>query len=219
MRIGIDLDNTIICYDQLFYWLAAERSLVPPGSPGNPGSPGGIMTKSQVRDHLRATGREEEWTRLQGEAYGPRIREALPFPGVVDFISHCRREAVDVFIISHKTRHPYLGERHDLHAAALGWLEHHGFFTPAVGLSRGDVFLEETKSGKLERIARQRCTHFIDDLPEILFDPEFPRLPLTPHRFHFDPSPSPGRPMRTAEVERVCSWARMTSLLFQEVTS
>ncbi len=39
-------------------------------------------TKQAVRDFLRATGREADWTELQGIAYGPRIADAEPFPGV-----------------------------------------------------------------------------------------------------------------------------------------
>ncbi len=213
MRLGLDFDNTIVCYDELFHRLAAERSLVPPPT-------GGVCwSKSQVRDHLRAAGREDDWTRLQGEAYGPRIVEASPFPGVLDFISLCRRESIPVFVISHKTKRPFIGEPHDLHAAAIHWLEHHGFFAPAL-LSRGDVFLEETKERKLARIAKQRCSHFVDDLAEILNDPAFP---AGVGRVLFAPGPlrdvellkSAAKPQ--AAIESVHSWARLTGLLFQEV--
>ena len=34
MLVGLDFDNTIVCYDGLFHWLAAERSFVPPPSSG-----------------------------------------------------------------------------------------------------------------------------------------------------------------------------------------
>ena len=67
MRIGIDFDNTIVCYDEIFHRLAVERGLIGPDAPRG---------KSMVRDALRRSGREAEWTRLQGEAYGPRIGEA-----------------------------------------------------------------------------------------------------------------------------------------------
>ena len=205
MRIGLDFDNTIVCYDELFHCLAAERSLVPAGI---------TMSKSQVRDHLRKTGREDEWTRLQGEAYGPRIREASPFPGALDFISLCHRESIPLFIISHKTRRPFLGEPHDLHAAAQGWLEHHGFFSPGTGLTRADVFLEETKANKLARIDRQQCSHFVDDLPEILADVAFP---ADTHRILFSPSNSAVNRASGAAVQSVSSWDQLSSLLFQGV--
>ncbi len=207
MRIGIDLDNTIICYDQLFGWLASQRSLIPPGS---------TWDKTLVRDHLRRTGREEAWTKLQGEAYGPAIRRATPFPGVIDFISHCRAQAIPVFIISHKTREPFIGPRHDLHAAAMGWLEKQGFFSASVGLSREDVFLEVSERDKLNRIRLQACTHFIDDLPEILSDVDFPqgidRILFAPH------APASGEADGGARgVNRFSSWDRLPGLLFHEV--
>lgn len=209
MRIGLDFDNTIVCYDELFYWLAAERSLVPPGI---------AMTKSQVRDHLRKAGREDEWTRLQGQAYGPRIREASPFPGALDFISLCHRESIPLSIISHKTKRPFLGEPHDLHAAALGWLEHHGFFSADTGLTRQAVFLEETKANKLARIGQQRCSHFLDDLPEILSDAAFP---AGTQRVLFSPSNSAADCTGGAavQVQSVSSWDQLSSLLLQGVTS
>jgi hypothetical protein len=231
MRLGLDFDNTIVCYDELFHRLAAERTLVPPPPPGR------AWSKSRVRDHLRAAGQEEEWTRLQGQAYGPRIREAKPFPGVLDFISLCRRESIPVFVISHKTKRPYLGEPHDLHAAALEWLGHHGFFNAGAGLALCDVFLEETKAGKLARIRQQKCSHFIDDLPEILGDGAFPegveRILFAPaasdasrNRQEADsarrktighPLPDP-RGSSPNTIRLIHSWAQLTRLLFQEVT-
>jgi hypothetical protein len=36
------------------------------------------------------------------------------------------------------------------------------------------VLFESTRAEKIERIARLGCTHFIDDLPEVLDDPNIP---------------------------------------------
>ncbi|MCC7408192.1 MAG: hypothetical protein IT442_08975 [Phycisphaeraceae bacterium] len=167
MLLGVDFDNTIVCYDGVFHRVAVDLKLIPPG----------IGTgKNDVRDWLRAAGREDDWTRLQGIIYGTRILAAPPFPGVIDFFRGARVKGVRVMIISHKTRQPYLGEPCDLHEAAMGWLEHHGFFEASgAGLSRGDVCLELTKQEKLGRIAQARCTHFVDDLPEFLSESAFPQ--------------------------------------------
>ena len=81
MRIGIDFDNTIICYDTVFYTIALEKGLITKDISQN---------KDSVRDHLRASGKEDIWTELQGLVYGARIHEALPFPGVINFFSVCR---------------------------------------------------------------------------------------------------------------------------------
>ncbi|MGE3312959.1 MAG: phosphotransferase [Limisphaerales bacterium] len=177
MRLGIDFDNTLVCYDALFHRVAFEGGWIPPGLPAN---------KSDVRNHLRKIGREDVWTEMQGRVYGPRLAEADPFPGALEFVAECRRAGITVFIISHKTRTPFAGEPHDLHQAALDWLERHGFFDPArIALPRSDVFLELTKAAKLERIAACGCTHFIDDLPEFLAEPSFP---ASTTRILFDPN-------------------------------
>jgi hypothetical protein len=165
MHIGVDFDNTIVCYDALFHKVAREQGLIPAEVPVN---------KSDVRNHLRRVGKEDAWTEMQGVVYGSRLVEASPYPGVIDFFQACRTAGIRVSIISHKTKHPFLGERHDLHAAAQGWLEQQGFFDPArIGLPRENAFFELTKQAKLERIARCGCTHFIDDLPEFLAEAGF----------------------------------------------
>lgn len=166
LLIGVDFDNTIVRYDELFHRLASERGLIPDRVP---------PSKEHVRDYLRAAGREDDWTELQGYVYGARMDEAAAFPGVLEFFAEATRRPIDVVIISHKTRHPYRGERYDLHHAARHWLEINGFFDRSrIGLSQSAIFFEETKAGKLERIGRQHCTHFIDDLPEFLLEEAFP---------------------------------------------
>jgi hypothetical protein len=166
MIIGVDFDNTIVCYDALFHSVAVERGLVPSNLAAN---------KNAIRDHLRTVGREPEWTALQGYVYGARMAEADPFPGVHDFFRACREHGIKVHIISHKTRHPFIGEPYDLHTASQNWLKRQGFFSPkGAGLHPDQIFFELTKTAKLARIAACACTHFIDDLPEILSDPAFP---------------------------------------------
>lgn len=166
LRIGIDFDNTIVCYDAVFHRVALEQGLIPPEFPAN---------KNAIRDYLRAAGLENRWTAMQGYVYGARMSEAAPFPGALSFIGRLLQARLPVFIISHKTRHPYQGPPYDLHKAAQDWLQQYGFFNPAgLALSRDRVFFELTKQAKLERIAAQGCSHFIDDLPELLGEPGFP---------------------------------------------
>ena len=176
MRIGIDFDNTIVSYDQLFHKVALEKGLVPEDLPAN---------KSEVRNYLRKVGREDEWTRMQGYVYGGRMSEAAAYPGVKGFFQACRGNSVELRIISHKTRQPYLGESYDLHRAAQTWLEEQGFFGAEIGLPREHVFFETTKQAKLERIGQSQCEWFIDDLPEFLGEASFP---AAVQRVLFDPA-------------------------------
>jgi len=182
--IGVDFDNTIVRYDDVFGRVALDLGLVPPEA---------ATSKTSVRDHLRSIGQEDRWTELQGIIYGPRMMDAELFPGVAEFFARCRVAKRPVAIVSHRTRFPYLGERHDLHAAARDFLARHGFHDEAViGLPEDRVFFEETKEAKLARIAAAGCTTFIDDLPELLADPRFPatvrRILFDPGRLHEPPA-------------------------------
>ncbi len=169
MRIGVDFDNTIVQYDSLFHQLAVDRLGVPQDT---------AVNKTAVRDWLRAHGREDEWTELQGVAYGPEILGADAFPGVKDCFRGWVEAGHSVFIVSHKTRTPYRGEPYDLHEAALRWLTGNGFLTiEPLGLPRDQIFLELTKAAKLARIDALGCDWFIDDLPELLSESSFPSRP------------------------------------------
>jgi len=177
MHLGVDFDNTIVCYDALFHKVAYEQGLIPTDVPVN---------KSDVRNYLRRVDKEAAWTEMQGYVYGGRMSEAAPYPGVLEFFLACRAAGIPTSIVSHKTRHPFLGKPYDLHAAAIAWLEQQGFFDAArIGLPRENVYFELTKPAKLERIGQCGCTHFIDDLPEFLGEPGFP-VPV--ERILFDPN-------------------------------
>lgn len=202
MKLGIDFDNTIICYDDLFHRVALERGLIPE-----------ILEpdKRVIRDHLRTVGKEDEWTRMQGYVYGCRLMEAKPFKGVLEFFIQCNRRSIPVRIISHKTRYPYAGERYDLHEAACQWLEFQGFFrAEGIGLSKETLFFEPTQEKKIQRIIKSECTHFIDDLPEFLMRDDFPGHV---NKILYRPGMEKGHPTLTT----VQSWENL-SLLFNPWT-
>lgn len=158
MRIGIDFDNTIACYDGVFHKAALARGLVPAGLPSS---------KNAVRDYLNGSGRADAFTELQGHVYGARMDLVSPYPGVEEFVAAARRAGHALFVVSHKTRHPILGPRHDMHAAARGFLATHGLVAPAA-IAAEDVYFELTKEAKVARVTALACDVFIDDLPEIL---------------------------------------------------
>ncbi|MEM1445079.1 MAG: haloacid dehalogenase-like hydrolase [Planctomycetota bacterium] len=196
MIVGLDFDNTIACYDGLFHALALEAELIPESLPRN---------KTAVRDFLRQQGNEDAWTELQGIGYGPRITEASPFPGAVDTIAKLADAGVETHIVSHKTKTPYRGEPHDLHAAARAFLDHHGISPKLIPADR--VHLCLTKADKLARVAALNCTHFLDDLPEFLAEPAFP---TTTRAVLFDPN---RRYEAASETPRVTAWAEFSQRL------
>lgn len=164
--IGIDFDNTIVCCDALFYDVARSLRFVPDSIE---------KTKSAVRKYTQTHLSNEHWTILQAEVYGTRLSGAEPYPGVIDFFIDCRKHAISTSIISHKTRYPRLGKRYDLHQAALEWLSQNGFFSnDIINLSQDRVVFALTRQEKIQKVFQQRCTHFIDDLPEVFSATDFP---------------------------------------------
>ena len=114
-----------------------------------------------------------------------------------------------VNVISHRTRQPFAGPAIDMHAAARDWLDaQHWFTRGAHGLDRERVYFEETKAEKLNRIAAAHCDVFIDDLAELLAEPEFPQ---GVERVLFDPHATGPRETR---FKRVGSWHDLTELIF-----
>jgi hypothetical protein len=129
---------------------------------------------------------------MQGTVYGTRMDDVAAYPGALEFIDWAGKGGIEVCIISHKTRHPFIGPRHDLHLAARRWVERH--------LRGVSAFFELTKEEKLERIRACGCDWYIDDLPEILLAPGFPPQAK---RILFDPD---GHHPGAAGVLRLGTW-------------
>ncbi|MDA8231401.1 MAG: hypothetical protein M0006_08680 [Magnetospirillum sp.] len=167
MRIGIDLDNTLIGYDRLFLRIARDWNLVPADFSGG---------KTGVRDAVRETSGESAWMRLQAEAYGVRMAEAELIEGADAFLRGSRKAGATVFVVSHKTKHAAADPGGiDLHRAALAWMEAAGFFSAnGFALDRANIFFEPSREAKCRRIAVLDCRVFIDDLEEVFREPAFP---------------------------------------------
>ncbi|EKD91641.1 MAG: hypothetical protein ACD_29C00463G0010 [uncultured bacterium] len=156
--IGVDFDNTIVCYHDVFHKVAVDRKLIHPNFPKD---------KEKIRNYLRKINQEDAWTEMQGVVYGKEMAFAKAFSGVAIFFKAMRKNNIKTIIISHKTKFPYLGEKVDLHKAASKWLDQ-------INLGENEIYFLETKKEKCEKIVECGCTHFIDDLPELLSDPFFP---------------------------------------------
>jgi hypothetical protein len=162
MIIGLDFDNTIVCYDQAIARLADELLSLPEAVP---------RTKLGVRDHLRGDGREDEWTAFQGALYGPGMQHAQPFAGCLDTLKGLTAKGHTFCIVSHRSARPYAGPAYDLHDYARQWVARHLL---EAGLIRADaVFFHETREEKVAQIARLDCALFLDDLPEVFAEPGF----------------------------------------------
>jgi hypothetical protein len=167
LRIGIDFDNTIIAYDEVFCAMAKSCGLLEPGFSGR---------KQAVRDAIRLLPDGElAWQRLQGQVYGKGIADATLVAGFEGFLRRCSSERCTVAVVSHKTKYGHFdAERTNLRQAALDWMAAQGLFAGAQAIGLKNVYFESTRAEKLRRIAALELTHFIDDLEEVLIDPDFP---------------------------------------------
>lgn len=193
MLIGLDFDNTIVCYDAVFERLAREKGVPAPVA---------ATGKTAIRDFLRVEGRELEWTIMQGEAYGSHMPEAEVFQGVGEFLSAAAGTGHRIVIVSHRTTKPYAGPDFDLHAAAKDWWGQRD----CAGVV-SDVFFETTAENKAARISSLRCDVFIDDLWEFLQRPD---LPQSIRKIWLDHG---GRAAAREGIEKVGSWSEIASTI------
>lgn len=198
--IGVDFDNTVVGYDALMREVGLKRGLLPPESG---------KSKKEIRDIIRSLpAGESEWQKLQAIVYGPRMGEAELIEGVQTFFRLCRENKVTTFIVSHKTEYAGCdGERINLRAAALSWMEKNSFFE-RLGLSPASVHFEATRAAKLDRIRRLRCTHFIDDLEETFLEALFP---ASVEKILYSPR---GRFASVAGAKVFGSWAEIDDYFF-----
>ncbi len=197
MRIGIDFDNTIACYDGVFHKAALERGLIPADLGAS---------KNAVRDYLNGSGRKDDFTELQGYVYGARMDLVSPYAGFEGFLRAANAAGHDLFIVSHKTRTPMMGPAYDMHQAARGFLEARGFVGED-GIRSGNAFFELTKEEKVARAAALGVDVFIDDLPEILSMNGFPS---GMRGILFDPD---GHHAALGRFERHASWTQIQTAL------
>jgi len=109
---------------------------------------------------------------------------------VKEFIAACNaNEDSEIFIVSHKTELGHFDEKRiNLRDAARGWLRAQGLFDGQIPFIKPEnIFFASTREEKIDRIKSLNCTHFIDDLPEVLFAPQFP---CDVQRFLFQPDAS-----------------------------
>jgi hypothetical protein len=163
MRIGFDFDNTIVCYDQAIKILSVKIDL-----PENLD-----RDKLSIRDYLRSQNRENEWTEFQGTLYGPGMIHAKTYDFFFEVANKLTRQNHELFIVSHRSKYPYAGEKYDLHQYAWDWLEEKNK-SPKI-INNKNIYFLETLSNKIEKIKYLEIDLFIDDLLEVINHDEFPK--------------------------------------------
>lgn len=160
MKVGLDIDNSIIDY-RLPLAVAAHDFLGLTIATG--------LTREEVKRRVLEHSGEGEWTRLQGEIYGDYSHLSSLFGGVSEFLEKLREAQHELFLISHKTRFPISGGKTDLQECSLLNLERLGLFDLGKNFLVPDrVFLCESEDKKIDRIADLGLDVFVDDLVKVL---------------------------------------------------
>ena len=159
MLIGIDLDNTIINYDKVFFSVAIKNKLVPKNISKN---------KISIKKYLFKKKLTKKWKVLQSEVYGKNISEAIPYKGILKVINELVEKKINFKIVSHKTKNPYVGKKLNLHKISKKWLKEKITKLCTKKLKKIEIYFETSQAAKIKRIKKLGCTHFIDDLQNIL---------------------------------------------------
>lgn len=166
LRIGLDFDNTLICYDQVFYQLAREHRFIEESVPAK---------KANIRQSIvERFGNDLHWQKLQSLAYGPQISEAQLFDGVLAFVSVMIKQGHELFIVSHKSVRSHFNPNIKLRDHALSFMKQCGLVAPEM-IPEQHVFFAQTLTDKVEKIANLKLDVFVDDLGKVLLHECFPQ--------------------------------------------
>ena len=197
IKLGLDFDNTLIDYDEVFYEIASDKNLIPK----NVGK-----TKVEVRKFLKDKGEEELFTLLQGEVYGSKINLAKQSKGMFKTLNILKEQKIELFIISHKTQYPYAGTKFNLHLAAFEWLKLNKFFDDnQLNFKKTNIFFELTIENKIKRIESIGITHYVDDLTKVL-----KLITPTIKRIHYNPK---GKLYEMDDIITLRSWEQLPKVL------
>ncbi len=183
MKLGLDLDHTLISYDDLIREQMIERGWLEPDSP--------LHRKSELRDFLRLQRNGDvRWQRIQSWLYTDGLDRAQPTPSLHHLIDFIRYHRIETWIVSHKTTHAdYDPLYRPLRHYAMEWLRRQNFFsTEGLHLPPERVVFCNTLDFKVAKIAELKFTAFIDDLPEVLLHSHFP---VTVKRLQYRNAPQP----------------------------
>ena len=164
MRIGLDLDHTIISYNDSYKYIVEELQIETE-----------CLTKAELKKFFEEPNRSGvSWLDFQQCLYTFGLEKAVPQPGVLDFLSKARQLEHDLFIVSHKTNtHFPLNDKFlNLREEAMRWLLSTRIYPELV--NRKDIYFVNDGIEKLTKIKDLSLDIFIDDLPEIIFSRDFP---------------------------------------------
>lgn len=162
LRIGFDLDNTLVNYSLAVNQYCKANSLPVKNS---------IV---ELRNFLNPLDdRQSDWVKAQSWIYSDGLEFAEIENSAVSFIEKMAEENYEICILSHKSTlgPPQFGEK-PFRERATSWLAKSKiglYFTPGVNL-----FFYESLDDKVSGIKTQKLDLYVDDLLKVFRHPSYP---------------------------------------------
>ena len=172
LKIGLDFDNTIINYENLFFELLKSEHFISADTP--------LMSKTEVKKYLIGQDKNDlRWQALQAKAYGENINQATCFEGVFPFIKWAKQQGHQISIVSHKTETSNYDHSVKLRYWATKWMEENKLI--GVGpqqIDPSEIHFVNSVDEKISSITAMKFDLFVDDLPKIIEHHLFPKETL-----------------------------------------
>lgn len=148
LRIAIDIDNTLLNYEDLFDQAAKLENLHI-----------NETAKNDIKKYIRndQSNWPELWVRIQGQCYGNLISEAPYYKDALSTIGKLINDGHEIELVSHKSKNSLCG-RFNLHKACLDRIEN-DFKT---------INFFEKRKEKIDYINSKNFDYIIDDLEIVL---------------------------------------------------
>ena len=197
-KIGIDLDNTIISYDELFFKHALKEKLIPKNF---------SKKREKIRNYIKRKISVLKWKKLQSLVYSKYLNEAKVQKGFIEFIKLISNRDFEYCIISHKTKYPYIGKKINLHKISKEWINKN--INIKINKKKSiikKIYFETTEAKKIQRIIKEKCNYFIDDLPSILN-----KLPSRINKILLDPKNTNNINLKYLKINK---WKQISKIFF-----
>jgi hypothetical protein len=159
LRIGFDLDNTIVDYTESSKLYAQLNSIH------------GVSDTSELRNFFLSHNDFSGWTRAQSWLYFDGLEYAQLSDGIIETIEKLRNLGSFVAIVSHKTeRTPDDFGSFPIRQQMQDWLT----CTVLPTIVDDNIFYSESLEDKITLIEKMSFDYFVDDLVKVLKHPRFP---------------------------------------------
>jgi len=157
LRIGIDLDNTIIDYSNAYIKINHKFLYIKKK-----------ISKKRLKIKIEKIFPNKGWSKIQEILFGKFIIYCKPYYGFDNFYKKSLKEDHTIYIVSHKTNLSEYSKKYQIKKAAKSWI-----FKNIKDIKKNNIFFEKTILKKIERIKKLKLDIFIDDIHQVLTHEKF----------------------------------------------